>query len=65
MSFNQNTTGAKAFIFGEEKSVVFLKLYLISKEQLADILRNNYGIVKESQMILNDLKGLNKIGKST
>jgi hypothetical protein len=63
MSFNQNTTGVKAFIFDDEKSVVFLKLYLITKEQMLDVLRNEYGIVEGSTKLMSELKELSHIGK--
>jgi hypothetical protein len=63
MSFNKSGDGVKAFIFEDEKSVVFLKLYLITKEQMIDILRFTYGITVDKDVMLKSLKDLNSIGK--
>jgi hypothetical protein len=63
ISFNKSKNGVKAFIFDDDKSVVFLKLYLITKEQMTDLLRDVYDISEDSQKILIQLKELKQIGK--
>jgi hypothetical protein len=64
MSFNQtqHDGAVKAFIFEDEKSVVFLKLYLITKEQMANILRITYGVKEDETAIMGALKNLTHIG---
>jgi hypothetical protein len=51
----------KAFIHEKKDSVIFIKLYLISKEQFLDILRVNYGF-DLSQYKDNLFEKVNKIG---
>jgi hypothetical protein len=50
LSFCKTKSGdVKAFIFEKEGSVIFLKLYLITKEQLVDILNSYYNITINSE----------------
>eukprot|EP00340_Litonotus_pictus_P003309 CAMPEP_0170524690 /NCGR_PEP_ID=MMETSP0209-20121228/10175_1 /TAXON_ID=665100 ORGANISM="Litonotus pictus, Strain P1" /NCGR_SAMPLE_ID=MMETSP0209 /ASSEMBLY_ACC=CAM_ASM_000301 /LENGTH=343 /DNA_ID=CAMNT_0010813543 /DNA_START=471 /DNA_END=1499 /DNA_ORIENTATION=- len=56
---------AKAFIGESTESMAFVKLYLIKKDQLLDIYKNNYGLKIESytntlDVDLNDLGEQNK-----
>ena len=54
LSFNKN----KAFILFKENSSIFIKLYLITKNQLIDILKNEY---KCNEKIENDSENIFKL----
>ena len=44
----------------DPSSVVFIKLYLITKEQLIDLLKTTYEVSEEESILLNRLKDLNE-----
>ena len=43
----------------DPSSVVFIKLYLITKDQLIDLLKTSYDVYEEENILLNRLKELN------
>jgi hypothetical protein len=54
--------GVKALLVEDPSSVVFIKLYLITKEQMADILKMVYDVNEDEKVLINAIKSIDTNG---
>ena len=43
-------------------SVVFIKLYLITRDQMADIMRIVYDVIEDEKVLINTIRSLDNTG---